>query len=82
MNAISLFSGAGGFDVGFKKAGFDILWANDINGDACETYRNNIGNHIQHGDINSLKQAPIMDLSGIDVVFGGPPAKDSRSQVK
>lgn len=75
MNAISLFSGAGGFDVGFKKAGFDILWANDLNGDACETYRNNIGNHIHQGDVNSLKQAPIMDLSGIDVVFGGPPCQ-------
>ncbi len=29
LKAISLFSGAGGMDVGFSKAGFEILWAND-----------------------------------------------------
>ncbi|KXB07858.1 hypothetical protein AKJ58_01590, partial [candidate division MSBL1 archaeon SCGC-AAA385D11] len=46
MKVISLFSGAGGLDLGFKKAGVDIVYANDIQEDFCETYKNNIGNEI------------------------------------
>lgn len=75
MKAISLFSGAGGLDVGFKKAGFTILWANDFDKDACDTYKNNIGNHIQCGDINLLNQFALKNISNIDVVFGGPPCQ-------
>lgn len=40
---VSLFSGCGGFDLGFHQAGFETVFANDINLDACETYRQNIG---------------------------------------
>ena len=36
---ISLFSGAGGMDLGFINAGFDIVFANDFDKDACETYK-------------------------------------------
>lgn len=75
MKAISLFSGAGGLDVGFKKAGFDIVWANDVDKDACETYRNNIGNHIHCGDIDQLKHNLYTRKQRIDVVFGGPPCQ-------
>ena len=46
MNVVSLFSGAGGLDLGFIKAGHHILWANDIYEDAAETYKKNIGQHI------------------------------------
>lgn len=60
MNAISLFSGAGGMDVGFRDAGYKILWANDFDKDACAIYRKNIGNHIHHGSIDYLKK----DLTG------------------
>ena len=35
---VSLFSGIGGFDLGFENAGFDIIWANDFDKYACETY--------------------------------------------
>ena len=41
MRAISLFSGAGGMDAGFEAAGVDILWANECNTDAVNTYRAN-----------------------------------------
>ena len=42
---ISLFSGAGGMDLGFIQAGFDIIWANDIIPEAIQTYKsNNISN--------------------------------------
>lgn len=72
---VSLYSGAGGLDVGFKKAGFDIIWANDFDKDACETYKNNIGAHIKCGDINIIKK----DLSNldcnVDLLIGGPPCQ-------
>jgi DNA (cytosine-5)-methyltransferase 1 len=75
MRAVSLFSGAGGLDVGFVRAGFDIVWANDFNKDACETYKLNIGNHIEHGDINELLPTALSTLTDISVVFGGPPCQ-------
>ena len=43
MNIVSLFSGAGGLDLGFIKAGHRIVWANDIDKDAVKTYQDNIG---------------------------------------
>lgn len=71
--AISLFSGCGGMDLGFKNAGFDILWANDIEEKACETYALNIGKHIVHGDITKLdySKIPVADL-----IIGGFPCQD------
>ena len=39
VKVVGLFSGCGGLDLGFKQAGYDIVWANDILKDACETYR-------------------------------------------
>ena len=42
---VSLFSGCGGMDLGFEQAGYEIVWANDIDPDACETYRHNHGFH-------------------------------------
>ncbi|MBA2846638.1 DNA (cytosine-5)-methyltransferase 1 [Methanococcus maripaludis] len=50
LKTVSLFSGAGGMDLGFIKAGFDIIWANDLDKYAVESYRKNMGN-IVHGDI-------------------------------
>ncbi len=75
MKAVSLFSGAGGLDVGFQKAGIDIVWANDFDKDACETYKLNIGDHIHCGDINNLKESLYKSADNIDLVFGGPPCQ-------
>lgn len=70
---ISLFSGAGGMDLGFKQAGFDILWANDFDEDATITYRNNIGDHIVLGDICKIESDEIPDNP--DVIIGGFPCQ-------
>lgn len=70
---VSLFSGAGGMDLGFIKAGFEIVWANDFDINACETYKNNIGKHIIHGDITKIPSEEIPN--DIDVVIGGFPCQ-------
>lgn len=72
MKVISLFSGAGGLDLGFVKSGHEIVWANDIDADCCETYRRNIGPHIFHGNIRDIDVASIPDA---DIVIGGFPCQ-------
>lgn len=43
IRVCSLFSEIGGIDLGFKQAGFEIVWANEIDKSACETYKTNLG---------------------------------------
>lgn len=51
----SMFSGIGGICLGFKQAGFEIVWANDIDRSACMTYRHNFGDHyLVEGDIHDI----------------------------
>ncbi len=75
LTAISLFSGAGGMDVGFKRAGFSILAANELDSFACQTYReNHLESQLFEGDINNqIKNLAV--FNGVDVVFGGPPCQ-------
>jgi DNA (cytosine-5)-methyltransferase 1 len=72
MKVISLFSGAGGLDLGLVQAGHTVVWANDNDIDACETYRNNIGNHIICDDIEGVNLTTIPDA---DVIVGGFPCQ-------
>ena len=74
MKAISLFSGAGGLDVGFEKAGIRVVWANDFNKNATDTYALNHSSTVRTGDIRDYL-AEISDIKDIDVVFGGPPCQ-------
>ena len=67
---VSLFSGAGGLDLGFKEAGFQIVWANDFDKDAVATYNLNIGNECVFGDI---EQIPSSDIPDCDIIIGGFP---------
>lgn len=72
--SVSLFAGAGGMDVGFAKAGFDIVWANEILKDACATYEANHAGIMRCGDIRDYLD-DVEELKDIDVVFGGPPCQ-------
>lgn len=84
FKVVSLFSGCGGMDLGFKggftslgkrysKQPFDIIWANELNEAACRTYKRNIGKHIHQGDIwQMLDHLP----TEADVVIGGFPCQD------
>lgn len=72
MRVVSLFSGAGGFDLGLIQAGHEVVWANDFDKDAVATYSLNIGNHIVLGDICSISSSMIPDA---DVVIGGFPCQ-------
>ena len=67
----SMFAGCGGFDLGFEKAGFKVAWANDIDPDACATYRHNIG-EIVEGDVNEIDP---YSLQKVDVLIAGFPCQ-------
>jgi DNA (cytosine-5)-methyltransferase 1 len=72
MDIVSVFSGSGGLDLGLIYAGHRVIWANDIDYDACETYRLNIGKHIICKDISNINLPEIPDC---DVVVGGFPCQ-------
>lgn len=68
---ISLFSGCGGMDLGFKKAGFNIVWANDFDSDAQAVYSLNLGN-IDKRDILTVDENEIPDG---DILTAGFPCQ-------
>ena len=72
MEVVSLFSGAGGLDLGLVNAGHKIIWANDIYEDAVKTYSQNIGDHVDTRDIATIPSADIPDA---DLVVGGFPCQ-------
>jgi DNA (cytosine-5)-methyltransferase 1 len=72
MRVVSLFSGAGGLDLGFVKAGFEIVWAIDNFQEAVDTYRHNIGDHIVCGDITEVDTS---NVPSADVIIGGFPCQ-------
>lgn len=70
MKAISLFSGAGGLDYGFRKAGADLVWANEINESFCRTYEKNIEEPIVCADIRCVSPSEVPQG---DIMMGGFP---------
>lgn len=72
MKLVSLFSGAGGMDLGFKKAGFEIIFANEYDKTIWETYERNHNTLLNKSDIRSLKSEEIPNCDGI---IGGPPCQ-------
>lgn len=92
LTAISLFSGAGGMDVGFEQAGIKILMANEIDKMASNTFiKNHPDTEMIVDDINNI--FPLLEkFKDVDIVFGGPPCQgfsvigkmnpdDARSQL-
>ena len=78
---VDLFSGCGGLSLGFERAGFNVVFANDINPISANTYINNINinkNYFYVGDINDvLKNYPQYEMffNDIDLLSGGPPCQ-------
>ena len=73
FRVISLFSGAGGMDLGFINAGFEIVWANDFFKEAVESYKKNVDDRIIYGDITKIDSSEMPD--DIDLVIGGFPCQ-------
>jgi DNA (cytosine-5)-methyltransferase 1 len=73
VKAVSLFAGCGGLDLGFVQEGCEVVWANDFNHWACETYKRNFGNHIVEGDITKID---IKKIPKADIILGGFPCQD------
>ena len=78
MNVISLFSGCGGLDLGFEKAGFDIPVANEFDKSIWETFKvNHPKTHLIEGDIRQIAIDEISKyIDGeVDGIIGGPPCQ-------
>lgn len=73
MNIISLFSGAGGLDLGFKQTGFKIVWANEYDKDIWQTYEANHPETIL--DKRSIVDIPSSEIPDCDGMIGGPPCQ-------
>ena len=55
ITAVSLFTGAGGMDIGFERAGVKTVFANELMKEAAETYNaNHPGNIMVNDDINNV----------------------------
>lgn len=75
LTAVSLFSGAGGMDVGFEQAGIKILLANEIDKMASNTFmKNHPDTEMIVDDINNIFHL-LEKYKGVDIVFGGPPCQ-------
>ena len=68
----SLYAGVGGICLGFKKAGFEIAWANEFDKNACITYRANFKHPLIEGDVMDLD---LKKIKKIDVLTGGFPCQ-------
>lgn len=79
IKVLSIFSGGGGIDCGFKKAGYDICFSTDFWQPACDTLeKNKVGRLVRCADIRQIDYAKELASIGfsvgdIDVLAGGPP---------
>ena len=76
MRVISLFSGCGGLDLGFERAGFDIPIANEFDSTIYETFKLNHPNtHLIEGDIRKVDSSVFEEIGEVDGIIGGPPCQ-------
>lgn len=78
-NVASFFSGCGGFDFGFHKEKFDIIFANDLWKDASKSFKKNYPKtHFFEKSIQDLSKEEISNVlknKKIDILIGGPPCQ-------
>jgi DNA (cytosine-5)-methyltransferase 1 len=73
MKLVTFFAGAGGLDLGFSKAGFDVIWANEYDKEIWETYeKNHKGVYLDKRSITDIPTGEVPDCDGI---IGGPPCQ-------
>ncbi len=73
MKLCSLFAGIGGIDLAFEQEGFELVWANEFDGDACKTYLRNFPNAIlSDADIRDVNASEIPDF---DIMTAGFPCQ-------
>lgn len=79
IRVASFFAGGGGLDIGFEKAGFEIVFATDNDQDCCKTLEQNKGVAVSENavilceDIRTISDEKLP--SNIDLVVGGPPCQ-------
>ena len=79
-SVISLYTGAGGLDLGFEAAGFEVACAVEMDGEAVETLRRNRDWTVIHRDIHNVQSEEILARCGLkvgeaDALIGGPPCQ-------
>lgn len=72
MKCASFFTGIGGIDIGFEKAGFKTIFANELDPFAAKTINANFEFHLENSDINSLKSKELPDF---DIMLAGFPCQ-------
>ncbi|MDE6695485.1 MAG: DNA cytosine methyltransferase [Muribaculaceae bacterium] len=73
MRVVSFFAGCGGLDLGFKQAGFDVVWANEFDRNIHATYRlNHPSTTLCEKDLRKIEISDIPDADGF---IGGPPCQ-------
>ena len=79
IRVVSFFTGAGGLDLGFDMAGFDVVYATDINAVCCQTLQANIGGLLSKSTKVVCDDIRLIDPTKlpkkIDLVIGGPPCQ-------
>jgi DNA (cytosine-5)-methyltransferase 1 len=74
---ISLFSGCGGLDWGFHEAGYQTVWANDINKWAVETFHSNFPEAVvSDKDVANIMPKKDKSIPDCDLIVGGFPCQD------
>ena len=72
MTVSGFFAGVGGIEIGFKQAGFDIVWSNEIDEKASKTFRKNHSNLLVTDDIHNISSDSVPDT---DIIVGGFPCQ-------
>jgi DNA (cytosine-5)-methyltransferase 1 len=83
LTAIDAFCGAGGLSSGLRAAGFEIVYAFDLDEMSVETYRGAVGHHVEVRDVQDVRGSELLrtlQLPGIDLLAGGPPCQGFSKQ--